>query len=85
MRADEALGRLGGISDRRSLLALCSSRALESATDEGSVVRLGRSTYALPAADEARAEAGRVGGVVSHLSAALAHGWKVKVPPPART
>lgn len=81
MRADEALERLGGIADRSSLLALCSRRSLEAATADRSVVRLGRSSYALPAADEARAAAARARGVVSHVSAALVHGWKVKVPP----
>jgi very-short-patch-repair endonuclease len=81
MRAPEALERLGGIADRRSLLASCSRRALDGAVAEGSIVRIGRSAYALPVAEEARVAAARVGGVVSHLSAALAHGWKVKVPP----
>ena len=45
---------------------------------DGTVVRLGRGVYALPAVDEARAAAARAHGAVSHLSAALVHGWKVK-------
>ena len=82
MRVRETLERLGGIADRSTLLRLCSRRALESAVADGSVVRLSRVRYGLPVADEARAAAARVSGVVSHLSAALAHGWKVKAPPP---
>lgn len=81
MRVHEALERLGGIADRRALLAVCSRRALDAAVRDGSLVQMGRSRYALLAADEARVAAARVGGVVSHLSAALAHGWKVKAPP----
>ena len=46
------------------------------------MVRLGRSRYALPGVGEARVAAARMNGVVSHLNAALAHGWKVKLPPP---
>jgi very-short-patch-repair endonuclease len=81
VHVQEALVRLGGIAERRALLMLCSRRALDAAVAGGAVVRLGRSRYALPAADDARVAARRAGGVVSHLSAALAHGWKVKVPP----
>lgn len=81
MEVEEALARLGGIGDRVALVRLCSRRAVEAAVADGSLVRLGRSRYALPAADEARVAAARVNGVVSHLSAALTHGWKVKAPP----
>jgi very-short-patch-repair endonuclease len=81
VQVQEALVRLGGIAERRALLGLCSRRALDAAVKKRVVVRLGRSRYALPAAGEARAAASRAGGVVSHLSAALAHGWKVKKPP----
>jgi very-short-patch-repair endonuclease len=42
---------------------------------------VGRGVYALAVVDEARLAAARVSGVVSHLSAALAHGLKVKDPP----
>lgn len=82
VRANEALERLGGVADRTSLLRSCSRRALEAAVADGSVVRVGRSGYVLPAVDEARVAAATARGVVSHLSAALAHGWKVKTSPP---
>lgn len=81
MEVGEALERLGGVGDRQSLLRLSSRGALDGALADGSVVRISRNRYVLPAADEARVAAARVHGVVSHLSAALVHGWKVKVPP----
>jgi very-short-patch-repair endonuclease len=81
VQVSQALERLGGVSDRQGLLSLCSRRALEAAVADGSVTRVARNRYALPAADEARVAAGRLCGVVSHLSAALTHGWKVKSPP----
>lgn len=78
MQVVAALERLGGIAERSQVIKLCSRRALDSAEAAGQVMRLGRSRYAVPAADAAYVAAGRIGGVVSHLSAALAHGWKVK-------
>ena len=42
------------------------------------MVRRSRNLYVLPTADEAVVVARQVHGVVSHLSAALAWGWKVK-------
>lgn len=75
------LERLGGVADRGSLLSVCSRSELDAALADGCIVRLARNRYAVPAVDEARAAAARLGGVVSHLSAALAHGWKVKTAP----
>ncbi|RNM17322.1 hypothetical protein [Nocardioides pocheonensis] len=83
MQVAQALERLGGVSDRKGLLGLCSRRALDAAVANGSVARIARDRYALPAANEGRVAAARLRGVVSHLSAALAHGWKVKSPPAA--
>ena len=47
----------------------------------GAISRLRRGTYALGDVVEVRAQAEAVAGTVSHLSAAMAHGWKVKFPP----
>ena len=47
----------------------------------GAVVRLPRRQVALPSIDSGRQAAASVGGTISHLSAALEHGWKVKFPP----
>ena len=48
---------------------------------DGSVVRVARNRYTLPSTVGARHDAIRLGGVVSHLSAALLHGWPVKTVP----
>lgn len=85
MELTTAVHRLGGISDRRELLTLVARRELEKGVRSGSVVKAARNLYALPAADEAAVAARRLHGVVSHLSAALAWGWKVKSPPPQPT
>jgi very-short-patch-repair endonuclease len=81
VRVQEALERLGGVAARRELLRLCGRRALDAAVADGSVVRVGRSGLALTSVDRARIAAMRARGVVSHSSAALAHGWKVKESP----
>lgn len=54
---------------------------LDRALAAGVITRLRRGTYALGDIREVRALAEQVGGTVSHLSAALEHGWKVKFPP----
>ena len=83
--AAEALTRLGGVATRIELLALTSRKKLQAALDIGRVTRLRRTHYALPETDAAMAAAIRLGGVVSHLSAAQHWGWKVKTPPAAPT
>lgn len=81
MDAVAALRRHGGVASYRELLQLVERTELERSLSAGVIVRARRGVYALPAADEALAAAARIGGVVSHLSAALVHGWKVKKPP----
>lgn len=77
----QALTRLGGISRRKPLVLLAGRRELEAAIRDGRVVRVGHDRYTLPHADGARVAAASVGGAVSHLSGAMAWGWKVKTPP----
>lgn len=77
----EELMRLGGVATCSELLALTARRGLRRAVEEGVVLRVGRGRYALPTVAEAEAAAIRVGGVVSHLSAAMHHEWKVQFPP----
>lgn len=48
---------------------------------EGSVIRLAHNRYTVPSTLEAVRTALRLGANVSHLSAALHHGWKVKAVP----
>lgn len=75
----ELLTRLGGLATTAELQL--DGRVLARAVAEGRVIRVSRGHYALPGPLEARAAARRVGGVVSHLSAAQHWGWKVKLPP----
>jgi very-short-patch-repair endonuclease len=81
MDVAQALDRLGGVARFRELEQLVSRHEITKARRDGQILRLRRNVYTTPALDEARAAAAQVNGVVSHLSAAIAHGWKVKSPP----
>lgn len=81
MNATEVLTRLGGVASRSQLLQHIDRLALEVAVDLGEIIRDARGRYSLPSTDEALRAASRLAGTVSHLSAALAHGWQVKTPP----
>ncbi|MDP3969390.1 MAG: DUF559 domain-containing protein [Nocardioides sp.] len=78
----DALAQLGGVAQSADLLRLTSRKRLRTALERGDVERLARGRYRLPDADRALARAARAGGVVSHLSAAVVHGWEVAHPPP---
>lgn len=74
----ELLEVMGGVGSRRQLVAHLGRAAVDRALAAGDVVRTGRrGSYALPAAGAAVVGAARVGGVVSHRTAALRHGWAV--------
>ncbi len=75
------LYRLGGISDRGTLVSLTSRREVDAALRSGAVVRDGRGRYAVPVADAALRSAHALSGVVSHRSAALHWGWEVGTVP----
>jgi very-short-patch-repair endonuclease len=77
----DALTRLGGVATSAELRRLTSRRRLRTALTDGRVVRVSKGVYALPGCDEARLAAVRVGGVVSHLSAAQHYRWQLKLPP----
>lgn len=77
----EALEHAGGAATRAWLVAATSRAAVDRALLAGDVVVLARGRYALPVVDQAFREAHRLSATVSHLSAALAHGWEVLVPP----
>ncbi len=77
----EQLTRRGGVATRAELIETTSRREVDAALAAGSVVVLARGRYALPHADDASAAAHALTGVVCLLSAALAHGWAVKLPP----
>lgn len=77
----DALTELGGIASLGELLGLTGRRRLRTAVAVERIVIVRRDCYTLPAADAARLTAARIGGTVSHLSAAQHWQWKVKFPP----
>ena len=83
MRAVDALVRLGGTATKQELrLARVHWRHLEAALTTGRLVRSARGHYCLPGTDLAHAAAHRLTATVSHTSAAMHWGWKVKTVPP---
>jgi very-short-patch-repair endonuclease len=81
MDLTELVTKLGGIATTQELLHVFERPAIRRSLAEGHIVRVARGHYGLPGGSEALAAARRVGGVVSHLSAAQQWGWKVKLPP----
>ncbi|MER7071844.1 DUF559 domain-containing protein [Terrabacter sp. NPDC000476] len=81
MDAAEAVRRLGGVCTWRQLRRAVPWRSIGHAVEAGEVVRLRRGLYGLKGADEAAAVARRLAGTLSHRSAALHWGWKVKTTP----
>ncbi|QIM22783.1 type IV toxin-antitoxin system AbiEi family antitoxin domain-containing protein [Phycicoccus sp. HDW14] len=77
----DSLRRLGGCATWTELRQVHSERALRRACASGSVVRTARGRYSLPEVGAHRALAAARTATLSHLSAALAHGWKVKTVP----
>lgn len=72
---------VGGIADRKLLVRATSRRAFEEALDRGEIVRVSRGRYVVPTVHTGTELAHAVTGHVCLASAALAHGWKVKVVP----
>lgn len=79
MSPDEQILRLGGVARRSQLGA--TRRELRRAVEAGTIVRSAPGRYALPLTAAAPAAANGVGGVLCLLSAALNHGWAVRLPP----
>ncbi len=73
---------LGGVCDRTTLVRLRSAAEVDQALRTGVLVRDARGRYALPSTRPAIRTANRVGGIVSHRSAAQYWGWAQKSPPP---
>lgn len=71
----------GGVARWNELEPLVTRTQLDEELAAGTITRLQRGTYALGDLAEVRARAAAVSGTVSHLSAAIEHGWKVKHPP----
>lgn len=72
------LTRAGGFCCRPELRAAATDHAIAAAVRDGVVVRLRRGRYALPVAEEHAARAHEMSATLSHLSAAVHWGWKVK-------
>lgn len=77
----EVLGRCGGVARTDVLLRAVPAHRIRAAVRRGDVVRIGRGCYRLPVCDEHAAAATRLMGATCLESAALAHGWPVKLPP----
>lgn len=77
----DVLERMGGVATRAALVGATDRSTFERAVANGDVVLVARGRYALASADAACVAAHRLSGTVSHFSAALRHGWQVKLPP----
>lgn len=75
------IGIFGGVARWNEIEGLVTRAQVDAALAAGEITRLRRGTYALGDVAEVRAAAQASAGTVSHLSAAIAHGWKVKHPP----
>jgi len=82
MRAASALERLGGVASVGQLLELVPRHEVVRAVRAREITRLTRGRYGLPDSDRARTVAARLSGVLALRSAAIEHGWPVKVRPP---
>lgn len=81
MEATEALAQLGGIATAAAIGALSSRRKLRTAVARGQIVRISRDRYALPVTTWGHRLAAKLDAHLSHLSAALHHGWEVRGTP----
>jgi very-short-patch-repair endonuclease len=77
----DTVARLGGVATWAELRALHAARRVRRSVTAGLVVRAARGRYVLPSTAAHLRAAQRCSGVLSHLSAAQHHGWKVKVVP----
>ncbi|MBK8731244.1 MAG: hypothetical protein IPM00_18770 [Tetrasphaera sp.] len=75
------LAALGGCASTSELRRQHTKRQLRRALDEGTIARPDRGRYVLADITEHRRIAHARAGILSHTSAALEHGWKVKIPP----
>lgn len=81
MHPVEALTRVGGIADRKTLLRVTSRARLRTALSHGQIIKAGSRGFALPTAPDALRAARTLNGIVSHESAASYHGWGIKLAP----
>lgn len=77
----EVLRRLGGVASYGELIGPTTRRQLRTSVASGRVVHARHDRYTLVDLHAHRAAAVAAGGVLSHLSAAVAWGWKVQHEP----
>jgi very-short-patch-repair endonuclease len=77
----ETVRFLGGVATWRLLRVVHPARLIRRATNVGAVVRAGHGRYVLPSASEHLTLAQSRAAALSHLSAAMHHGWAVKTVP----
>ena len=70
---------LGGVASRRMIVKATSRYAFDHAVARGEIVRVTHGRYVVPAVPLGTELAHAVTGHVCLASAALAHGWKVKL------
>ena len=80
MSPEEVVRMFGGVLEYDTLNILTTRSQILRSLADGQIVRLRRGVYAL-SGEGAREAAVAIGGHVSHLSAAVDHGWKVKTVP----
>jgi very-short-patch-repair endonuclease len=81
MTPSYVIGIFGGVARGNEIGCLVTRAQVDAALAAGTITRLRRGTYALGDLAEVRAVAQARAATVSHLSAAIDHGWKVKWPP----
>ncbi len=76
-RVFEVLQRRGGTATFAELRAAVSGRAIRGALADGAIRRIAKGIYAMPPAADPFAAARAQAGIVSHVSAAVLHGFSV--------
>ena len=79
----ETIAFLGGIAGWRELRDVHPARLIRGSVDAGVVVRATKGRYVLPSTAAQLVTAQSRSATLSHVSAAVHHGWKVKVVPDA--
>ena len=81
MDAAQALRQRGGVADAATLIGIVGRPAFRRAVRQGDILKAGPNRYVLPGGKERLEAAARVGGALSHLSAAQHWGFRIKTAP----
>ena len=81
LRLRTALAERGGVARWSELKSEVGRRAVEAACRDGIIVRIAHDTYVSDGLDDQLKVRAATGGVLSHLSAAVRHGWSLKTQP----